>query len=72
VRLTALAGVLEEPCPARYWPRFGVDEAAHRVGIRPERAGTARRAALWVAWSDAARPPDNASLTALFDKLERC
>jgi hypothetical protein len=72
VRLAALIGDAGEMRSARYWPRFGAEEAAHRVEIRPAGGGSGRRAAVWIAWSDAATPPDNASLTVLLDKLRDC
>ncbi len=72
VRLSALAGEMAEPRSASCWPRFGVARPAHRIDVRPESRGDLRFAALWIAWSDDACPPDNASLTALLDKLRGC
>lgn len=55
---------------ARIWPRFGVAQPAHRIGVRavPAPDGT-RRAALFFRWNDDAASPSLAALRDHFDKL---
>jgi hypothetical protein len=55
---------------ARIWPRFGVEQPAHRIGVRavPAPDGT-RRAALFFRWNDDAASPSLAALRDHFDKL---
>jgi uncharacterized heparinase superfamily protein len=55
---------------SRIWPRFDVQQPAHRIAVRPVAAqdGT-RRAALFFRWNDDAASPSLAALRDQLDKL---
>ena len=69
VTFSALAGGIGDASPARRWRRFGVEEPAHCVTMMPDDGADGRRAALWIAWSPDAVPPDADVLAGLFERL---
>ncbi|MHA1107543.1 MAG: heparinase II/III domain-containing protein [Alphaproteobacteria bacterium] len=69
VRLEARIGDLGAPLPARHWVRFGIEQPAHAITVAPVQSGGIRRAALWIAWTDDAAPPDDEKLDRLFEAL---
>lgn len=72
VSCTVLAGRLDGVLPDRVWPRFGEEQAAHRVAVTPESYGNYRAAAIWISWSDTAEVPDAAGLASLLGRLVGC
>lgn len=72
VSLSCFAGHVTDVGEGRCWPRFGVEEPAHRVLVRPGPGAGFRTAALWIAWSDAASEPTPEGLARLFDSLRAC
>ena len=75
-RLSCFAGHVTDVDEGRCWPRFGVEQKAHRVVVRPGPGSGFRTAALWIDWSGAgsngATEPSPESLARLFDALRTC
>ncbi len=69
VRVVSMAGDVEPVGSARYWPRFDVEQPAHRITVRPETRGKQCRAALWGGWGETAEPPGSEALNSLLDRL---
>jgi hypothetical protein len=77
VRLSCFAGKIAEIGEGSCWPRFGVEQKAHRVVVRPGPGDGFRTAALWITWSadssadsSAATPePTPETLARLMDTL---
>lgn len=72
VALSVLAGRLDGVSPDLVWPRFGVEQVAHRVVVTPESYGNYRAAAIWISWSEEAEAPDAAALASLLGRLVGC
>lgn len=69
VEFGVLAGNLGAPSSARHWIRCGIEQPAHDLTMTPVETDGARRAALWIAWSPDAAPPDDDALDRLFAAL---
>ena len=70
IMFDAVAGSIDDPAPARHWPRFGEPRPAHRLRVHPT-GGTDRRwAAVWIGWGDEAPGTGTAAIRdALFDAV---
>jgi hypothetical protein len=66
------AGRLDGVLPDRVWPRFGVEQKAHRIAVTPESYGNYRAAVIWLSWSDDAEVPDASALASLLGRLVGC
>jgi hypothetical protein len=80
VRLSCFAGKIADINEGTCWPRFGVEQKAHRVVVRPGPGDGFQTAALWIAWSadssadslaDAPEPTPE-TLAHLLDTLRVC
>ena len=69
VRVVSMAGDVQPVDSARYWPRFDVEQPAHRIVLRPETRDNRHRAALWLGWGETAEPPGSEALNSLLDRL---
>ncbi len=69
VRVVSMAGAVQSVGSARYWPRFDVEQPAHRIVVRPETRDKRRRAALWWGWDETAEPPGSQALNSLLNRL---
>ena len=69
VRVVSMAGDVQPVDSARCWPRFDVEQPAHRIVVRPETRGKQCRAALWWSWGEPAEPPGSEALNSLLDWL---
>lgn len=69
VRVVSVAGAVQPVGSASHWPRFDVEQPAHRIVVRPESRGERRRAALWWSWGESAEPLGSQALNSLLDRL---
>ena len=69
VRVVSMVGDVQLAGAARYWPRFDVEQPAHRIIVRPESHDKRRRAALWWGWGKNAEPPGSQALDSLLGRL---
>ena len=72
VLFDAVAGSIDNPVPARYWPRFGESRPASRLRMHPAGRGGKRWAAVWIGWGGEAPGAGAAALVrdALFDAVD--
>ena len=70
VQVVPMAGNIQPVGSASHWPRFDVEQPAHRIVVHPESRGERCRAALWWGWGDAAGPPSSQTLNSLLDRLD--
>jgi hypothetical protein len=64
-----LIGELSAPEADSHWYRFGVEQKAHRIDLRPEGGNGHYRAAVFFSWSPDAQIPDADLLSRLFESL---
>lgn len=69
LHVDALTGICEEPKVAAHWHRFGVEEAAHRIDIIPEKNAGGAQSAVLFRWDENFTPPATETLKSLFDRL---
>jgi len=69
VRVVSMAGDVQPVDSARYWPRFDVEQPAHRIVLRPETRDNRYRAAVWLGWGETAEPPGSEALNSLLNRL---
>ena len=69
LHLDALIGTYEGPALSAHWHRFGVEEAAHRIDVTPERSSAGARSAVLFRWDKNFTAPDAGTLETLFDCL---
>ena len=65
----AVAGSIDDPAPARYWPRFGEPRPAHRLRVHPTGGNDRRWAAVWIGRGDEVPGTGPAIRDALFDAV---
>ena len=69
IMFDAVAGSIDDPAPARHWPRFGEPRPAHRLRLHPNGGNDKRWAAVWIGWGDEAPGTGPAIRDALFDAV---
>ena len=64
-----LVGSMDGPAVSSHWYRFGVEEAAYRIDIRPETIDLGARCATLFVWDASFEFPNGKALQSLFDQL---
>ena len=64
-----LVGSMDGPAVSSHWCRFGVEEVAYRIDIRPEMIDPGARCATLFVWDASFEFPNGTALQSLFDQL---